>query len=52
MREQGIVCPEKKMDAVLPSTIPYSLRLSELTPLLFKGKGIIDSYWSQATFEE
>ena len=35
--EQGIVCVEKKMDAVLTHAIPYSWRLSEL----FKGKGII-----------
>ena len=30
----------EEMDAVLTSAIPYSWRLSELTPL-FKGKGII-----------
>ena len=39
-REQGIVCLEKEMDAVITYAIPYSRRLSELTPL-FKGKCII-----------
>ena len=37
MIEQGIVCVEKNMDAVLAYAIPYSWRLSEP----FKGKGII-----------
>ena len=40
MGEPGIVCLEKKMDAVLTYDIPYSWRLSELTPM-FKGKCII-----------
>ncbi len=47
MIEQGIVCVEKKMDAVLTYAIPYSWRLSELTPL-FKVKGIIlewSNFW-------
>ena len=36
-REQGFVCLEKEMDAVLTSAIQYSWMLGELTPL-FKGK--------------
>ena len=32
--------PREEMDGVLASAIPYSWRLSELTPL-FKGKRII-----------
>ena len=37
MGEQGIVFLEKQLNEVITSGIPYSWRLSELTPL-FKGK--------------
>ncbi len=47
-RTRDCICIEKKMDVVLTYAIPYSWRLSELTPL-FKEK---ISYWIEATFEE
>ena len=41
--EEGIVFLKKELNEMLTSGIPYSWRLSELTPL-FKGKGSILEY--------
>ena len=40
MGEPGIVVPQKELNEVITSGIPFSWRRSELSPL-FKGKGSI-----------